>query len=41
MSETTVVLAAILVIWFGVLAYLVSLERKVSRLEKRVKAHEE
>lgn len=31
MSGTGVILAAILVIWFGVLGYLVTLDRKVSR----------
>lgn len=31
MSGTGVILAAILVIWFGVLGYLVTLDRKLSR----------
>jgi len=32
MSGTTVILTAILVIWFGILGYLVALDRKVSRM---------
>jgi CcmD family protein len=36
MSGTAYVLGAILVIWLGVLFYLVALDRKVSRLEGKV-----
>jgi CcmD family protein len=40
MNGSTVILAAILIIWAGVLAYLVALERKVSRLERKAKRNE-
>lgn len=32
MSGTAVILTAILVIWFGILGYLVTLDRKISRM---------
>jgi CcmD family protein len=40
MNGTTVILAAVLVIWAGVLAYLIALERKVNRLERKAKRDE-
>ena len=40
MDGSTVVLVAILVIWLGILAYLVTLDRKVGRLERKVKKDE-
>jgi CcmD family protein len=40
MSGTAVILGAILVIWFGVLGYLVALDRKLTRLDRRTKPPE-
>ena len=40
MSSTYVVLAAILVIWLGVFFYLVSLDRKLNRISREMKRHE-
>ena len=34
MSSTITILIAVLVVWGGVFAYLVSLDRKVARAEK-------
>ena len=34
MSSTTTILVAVLIVWAGVFAYLVALDRKVSRAEK-------
>ena len=39
-SGTYVVLGAILVIWLGILGYLVALDRKVGRLSRKVKNDE-
>ncbi len=36
MSDTNVILIAILVIWAGVFGYLIVLDRKVARLAKKV-----
>lgn len=40
MSGTGFVLSAILVIWLGVFFYLVSVERKLNRLNRKVNSHE-
>ena len=40
MNGTAVVLGAILVIWLGVFFYLVSVERKLNRLNRKVNSHE-
>jgi len=39
-SGTYIVLGAILVIWFGILGYLVALDRRVSQLSRKVKNDE-
>ncbi len=41
MNSTYVILIAILVIWLGIWIYLVALDRKVSRLDREVKRHED
>ena len=40
MSGSGFVLSAILVIWLGVFFYLVSVERKLNRLNRKVNFHE-
>lgn len=40
MSGSGFVLTAILVIWLGVFFYLVSVERKLNRLNRKVNSHE-
>jgi CcmD family protein len=35
MNETGVLLAAILVIWFGILGYLVALDRRTRNIQKK------
>jgi CcmD family protein len=40
MDGSTVVLVAVLVVWLGILAYLITLDRKVGRLERKVKKDE-
>jgi CcmD family protein len=40
MSGTGYVLSAILVIWLGVFFYLVSVERKLNRLSRKVHSDE-
>ena len=40
MSGSAFVLAAILVIWLGIFVYLVSVERKLNRLARRVDRNE-
>jgi CcmD family protein len=35
MSTTATILGALLVIWLGVLVYLVSLDRKIGRLDRK------
>jgi CcmD family protein len=40
MSGTMYVLTAILVIWVGIFLYLLSLDRKVKKLEREVATHE-
>ena len=37
MNDYTVILIAILAIWLGIFAYIMMLDRKVSRLEKELK----
>lgn len=36
MNGSLVIVSAILLIWFGVLIYLISLDRKVARLSRKV-----
>ena len=40
MSPTIAVLVAVLIIWGGVFAYLVTLDRKVARAERAGSRHE-
>ena len=40
MSGSVVILSAVLVIWFGILAYLVGLSRKMDRLKRKVPGNE-
>ena len=40
MNGTGFVLSAILIIWLGVFFYLVSVERKLNRLNRKVNSHE-
>jgi len=40
MNGTVIVLAAVLVIWAGVFLYLLSLDRKLSRLSRKVERNE-
>ena len=40
MSGSGFVFSAILVIWLGVFFYLVSVERKLNRLNRKVNSHE-
>jgi CcmD family protein len=39
-SGSYVVLGAILVIWFGILGYLVALDRRVNQLSRKVRNDE-
>ena len=40
MSGSMVILSAVLVIWLGILAYLVVLSRKMNRLKRKVPDNE-
>ena len=40
MDESYVILGAILIIWLGVLGYLVTLDRRVRRVDRKVRNDE-